>query len=113
MELECIEQFNDIAILTLELPVKFTQTISPVCLPPQGTTDLYDGRLVFAKGWGHTEEGGKASDFLRHVSKRIMHHAECRQIFKPKNYADHMLCAYQPGKGTCQVKDELCLTLIK
>ena len=56
MELECIEQFNDIAILTLELPVKFTQTISPVCLPPQGTTDLYDGRLVFAKGLRKKEE---------------------------------------------------------
>ena len=103
MELECIEQFNDIAILTLELPVKFTQTISPVCLPPQGTTDLYDGRLVFAKGWGLTEEKGKSSDFLRHVSKRIVSHEKCRQIFKAKHYPDHMMCAYERGKGICQV----------
>ncbi|XP_046648404.1 trypsin-1-like [Daphnia pulicaria] len=94
--------FNDIAILTLEHPVKFSASISLVCLPAQGSTYMYDGRLAFAKGWGHTKEDGKASDFLRHVTKRILNQSKCRQIYKFNEYQDHMLCAYEPGKGTCQ-----------
>ncbi|XP_046643346.1 trypsin-1-like isoform X1 [Daphnia pulicaria] len=94
--------FNDIAILTLENPVKFTKTISSVCLPPQGSNDQYEGRLVFAKGWGRTKEGGKGSDFLRHISKRILNQSKCRQIYNYRPYPSHMMCAYEPGKGTCQ-----------
>jgi hypothetical protein len=59
--------------------------------------------LHYAKGWGDTEEDVIASDFLRHVTKRILNQSKCRQIYKFNEYQDHMLCAYEPGKGTCQV----------
>ncbi|EFX78208.1 hypothetical protein DAPPUDRAFT_320718 [Daphnia pulex] len=94
--------FNDIAILTLEHPVKFSASISPVCLPPDGSADSYDGRLVYAKGWGHTKEKGTASDFLRHVTKIVVPTETCQRVFKSFEYQDHMMCAYEHGKGTCQ-----------
>jgi hypothetical protein len=74
---------------------------------------MYDGRLAFAKGWGHTKEDGIASDFLRHVTKRILNQSKCRQIYKFNEYQDHMLCAYEPGKGTCQVFSTQWVTKFK
>jgi hypothetical protein len=85
--------------------VKFTESISPVCLPPDGSADSYDGREVYAKGWGHTQEKGTASDFLRHVTKIVVPTETCRRVFKSFEYQDHMMCAYEPGKGTCQVSE--------
>jgi hypothetical protein len=29
----------------------------------------------------------------------------CRRIFKSFEYQDHMMCAYEHGKGTCQVSE--------
>jgi secreted trypsin-like serine protease len=59
---------------------------------------------VYAKGWGHTQEKGTASDFLRHVTKKVVPTETCRRVFKSFEYQDHMMCAYEHGKGTCQVR---------
>jgi hypothetical protein len=60
---------------------------------------------MYAKGWGHTEEDGIASDFLRRVTKIVIPTEICWFILKSYEYQDHMLCAYEPGKGTCQVSE--------
>lgn len=51
-----IETFNnDVALLKLDKPVQFTQTVSPICLPQSSVMD-YAGRTAVATGWGRLKE---------------------------------------------------------
>ncbi|XP_059351746.1 proclotting enzyme-like [Daphnia carinata] len=102
-EFDSISHFNDIAILTMETSVVFTSTISPVCLPPNGSSDQYFNRIAIAQGWGRTQEKGKNSDFLRHVGIRIISNTLCRKSYMEEGkIADHMLCTWLSGKDACQ-----------
>ena len=49
---------NDISILRMEEPVRFTDYIRPVCLPPAGA-EIKDGRLCTVIGWGQLYETGR------------------------------------------------------
>lgn len=46
---------NDISILRMEEPVRFTDFIRPICLPPP-TDDIRNGRLCTVIGWGRLDE---------------------------------------------------------
>lgn len=48
-------QYNDIAILTLDSPVTYSQTIRSVCLP-QGTQARFEGVTATVIGWGSLRE---------------------------------------------------------
>lgn len=59
-------QYNDVAILTMDRPVEFTQNIRPICLPT-GQSD-YTGKVATVIGWGSLRESKiplkrKTSDF--------------------------------------------------
>ncbi len=90
------------AILTLESPVEFTETISPVCLAPKCMNVKFVGRSVMAMGWGDTKENGTVSNFLRSASFDVISNAKCSEHYDLEN---HMFCAYKEGKDTCQVSD--------
>ena len=71
---------NDIALVKLKQPVKFTPFVRPVCLPEKDEQDLIiPGERGIAAGWGgtkHVEAGKKAkigdlSDVLKHSSFQI------------------------------------------
>ena len=47
--------YNDVAILTLEQPVEFTETIRPICLPTGAK--LYSDQMGTVIGWGSLREG--------------------------------------------------------
>ncbi|EFX87139.1 hypothetical protein DAPPUDRAFT_307160 [Daphnia pulex] len=91
---------NDMAILTLESPVEFTETISPVCLPQKCMNVKFVGRSVMAMGWGDTKENGNHSDFLRSASFDVISKAKCSRHYD--DLADHMFCTYKEGQDTCQ-----------
>lgn len=126
-------QYNDVAILTLESPVFFTQTISPVCLPPSGSNDQYTDKDAAVIGWGALKEGKhsmktrilkwshifdekKIYDFivgggqpsvLQQVTVQIITNAKCKSSYgsdAPGGIVDHMLCAAYPGKDSCSVR---------
>ena len=48
------KQQIDVAILTLEEPVTFSDKIQPICLPSGG--DLYEGKSALLAGWGGIED---------------------------------------------------------
>ncbi|XP_032782335.2 trypsin-2 isoform X1 [Daphnia magna] len=92
---------NDIAILTLESPVEYTDTIQPICLSP--TCLVTDGMETIGMGWGHTKYEGKASEYLRHAVIPVVSNEECQAIYgKKDNIIDTMLCAYGGEQDTCQ-----------
>ncbi|XP_053201191.1 clotting factor G beta subunit-like [Panonychus citri] len=69
---------NDFAILTLSKPVKFTQQISPVCLPKSeaGLSNLT------VSGWGTTGPHSSASDTLLEVDVSYLTRNQCNDIKK-------------------------------
>ncbi|XP_015787175.1 serine protease 48-like [Tetranychus urticae] len=69
---------NDFAILTLSKPVKFTQTIAPVCLP-NNESDL---TKLTVSGWGLTSANAKSSDDLLEVEVDFMDKEECNDAKK-------------------------------
>lgn len=49
-------KYNDIALITMDSPVQFTNNVSPVCLyDDQGVN--HDGREAVAIGWGNLADG--------------------------------------------------------
>ncbi|KAI9553937.1 hypothetical protein GHT06_019208 [Daphnia sinensis] len=94
---------NDIAILTLESPVTFTSSISPVCLPPPGSNDKYVNQTAAIIGWGSTQRGGKKAAVLQQAAVRILDNAQCKKQYQAENeIVDHMLCAAAPMTDSCQ-----------
>lgn len=96
--------YNDIAILTLESPVFFTQSISPVCLPSAGSTVQYTNKEAAVIGWGALKEGGSQPSVLQQVTVQIITNQKCKSDYgsdAPGGIVDHMLCAAYPGKDSC------------
>lgn len=57
--------YNDIALLTLNEPVSFTEQIRPICLP--SGSQLYSGKIATVIGWGSLRESKK----LKKKKKKI------------------------------------------
>ncbi|EFX87135.1 hypothetical protein DAPPUDRAFT_43928, partial [Daphnia pulex] len=91
---------NDLAILTLDVPVTYTDKVSPICLVPS----CFDGadQTVTAMGWGHTTDGGQNSHVLRHTDLTVVNNEQCKIAVQNKYLADSALCAYAEGRDTCQ-----------
>ena len=48
----------------MESPVFFTSTVSPVCLPPAGSNDLYTDKDAAVIGWGALKEGNSGNSIV-------------------------------------------------
>lgn len=94
---------NDIALLKLDAPVTFTDTIRPVCLPTRYVNTDLDGQTAVITGWGTTSYGGQVSDPLLQVSVKVLSTEHCRQFPAiGSKITDNMFCTYEDGKDACQ-----------
>ncbi|KAK9890287.1 hypothetical protein WA026_010390 [Henosepilachna vigintioctopunctata] len=94
--------YNDIAILTLDSPVTFTEQIRPICLPSTGSE--YAGKTATVIGWGSLRESGPQPSVLQEVNIPIWRNNECRQKYghaAPGGIVEHMLCAGQAARDSC------------
>ncbi|XP_046643311.1 venom serine protease-like isoform X2 [Daphnia pulicaria] len=91
---------NDIAVLTLDSPVKYTKKVAPVCLVPK----CFDSNelSVFVMGWGNTETGGSNSDVLRHAFMQVVDNKQCKIDLEDNKLSNNVLCAYSEGQDACQ-----------
>lgn len=90
----------DIAILELETPLQFSESVSTIKLPEP--KELEDGVLVNVTGYGATE--GKREQQLQVVQLRIVSREKCREI--NRKIGDDEICAAllgTSGKGPCKV----------
>lgn len=96
---------KDIALVKLQFPLTFSDTVRPICLP------FFDEELppatpLWVVGWGFTEEGGgKMSDTLLQASVQVIDHTRCNaEDAYQGEVTETMLCAGIPGGGvdTCQ-----------
>ncbi|XP_042237759.1 mucin-5AC-like isoform X2 [Homarus americanus] len=97
---------NDISLLRVDEPVKFTDYVRPVCLPPPGSP-VRHGRLCTLVGWGQLFEVGKIfPDTLQEVQVPLISTSECRKrtVFIPLyRITEDMFCAGydRGGRDAC------------
>jgi transmembrane serine protease 3 len=98
---------NDIAIIKLAKPIKFTSAVQPACLPSPGEVvgENIEGTVA---GWGLTREGGyDTSSILLQVGVPTIGGRQCAESYRSQGIAidnSAMLCAgyKQGGKDACQ-----------
>ncbi|TRY94900.1 hypothetical protein DNTS_023642 [Danionella cerebrum] len=92
----------DIALMELESPITYSETIRPVCLPT--ATDTYPtGGTVTITGWGATREGGSGAQVLQKAQVRIINSTVCDQLMNGQ-ISSRMMCAgvLSGGVDACQ-----------
>ncbi|XP_050541929.1 chymotrypsinogen 2-like [Daktulosphaira vitifoliae] len=94
--------YNDIAILTLDKPVKFSKEVHPICLPQSKSS--YIGKQATVIGWGSLKESGPQPAILQEVNVPVWTNQECRQRYgeaAPGGIVEHFLCAGKATKDSC------------
>uniref|UniRef100_A0A0P5QYI9 Clip-domain serine protease n=1 Tax=Daphnia magna TaxID=35525 RepID=A0A0P5QYI9_9CRUS len=95
--------YNDIALVTMDSPVQYSNILSPVCLYDDVGVN-HDGKEAVAIGWGNIRDGGPRAETLQKVSLQIKSQQDCRQNFgtrAPGGIVDHFICATAPRKDSC------------
>ncbi|KYN22990.1 Mite allergen Der p 3 [Trachymyrmex cornetzi] len=99
---------NDIALLRLQKPLKFSSRICPVDLPKQNQT-VKEGSIAEVSGFGIISSEGEESDgHLYVVDNIITNQAYCRELYDTAaniTIQDSHICANDPTiqKGACVV----------
>lgn len=73
---------NDIALITLTQPVRLTEAVRPVCLPPVDLK-LTDGQRVSMAGWGYLQfRGDETPDVLQEVPLQLANVRQCERAYR-------------------------------
>ena len=72
---------NDIAVLTLSTPLKFTGVVRPACLPSHDLR-LKPGRRLTIAGFGRLSYGGRSSKHLMKAKVEFHPIEKCLEIFE-------------------------------
>ncbi|CAK1589579.1 unnamed protein product [Parnassius mnemosyne] len=95
---------NDIALMWLSIPLKFSASVAPIRMVEQGE-EIKDGDMTIITGWGNLREGGGYPLSLQMVSLPIVNPSLCKKAYdKIYVITPAMLCAGIPegGKDSCQ-----------
>lgn len=107
--------YNDIAIIRLKTPVRYSKYVRPICLPPNDG-NLYVNERVTLTGWGNVEYGGESSPILQQVQISVISNSQCNARYGdpstvrsnartlPRGIIDSQLCAGDEngGRDACQ-----------
>ncbi|CAF1031738.1 unnamed protein product [Brachionus calyciflorus] len=74
---------NDIALLVLEKPIKYTNKISPICLPSNQDVKLVYNKVLHVAGWGSIHEK---------VTRESIPNSLMQLEIKIMNYFNETLC---------------------
>ncbi|XP_071315858.1 chymotrypsin-like protease CTRL-1 [Trachinotus anak] len=96
------EYDNDICLLKLSTPVRFTDYIGPICLA-SATSTFYNGTDSWVTGWGRLQEFGPTANTLQEVEVPVIGNKEC-QCYNGGFITKNMICAglKAGGKDSCQ-----------
>uniref|UniRef100_A0A8C4HNR2 Peptidase S1 domain-containing protein n=1 Tax=Dicentrarchus labrax TaxID=13489 RepID=A0A8C4HNR2_DICLA len=96
---------NDIALLRLSSPVKFTDYIRPVCLAASDSV-FNNGTDSWVTGWGAVKEGVSLPfpETLQEVEVPVLGNRQCNCLNGVGTVTDNMICAgvLAGGKDSCQ-----------
>ncbi|XP_073833449.1 serine protease SP24D-like [Musca autumnalis] len=88
---------NDIALVKLENPLQFSETIKPISL---ATEDPPEGASVVITGWGNVREGGSKSNDLLYTTLTAVSHEKCNELVG--SASESRIClAHRGVNGAC------------
>ncbi|KAM5297231.1 chymotrypsinogen 2 [Glossophaga mutica] len=91
---------NDITLLKLATPARFSRTVSAVCLPDKAD-DFAAGTLCATTGWGLTKHSNaNTPDKLQQAALPLLSNAKCKKSWGSK-ITDLMVCAGASGVSSC------------
>ncbi|XP_028895431.1 trypsin alpha [Zeugodacus cucurbitae] len=93
---------NDIALILLATPLKFSSTIKPI---PLAVTAPPDGAVAVITGWGTKRSGSQTLPTqLQAVNLEVVSLAKCASnaYGYGEEVTETMICAYTSGKDSCQ-----------
>ncbi|KAG9342957.1 hypothetical protein JZ751_015173, partial [Albula glossodonta] len=79
------QEGQDMALIQLASPVKWTDHIQPICLPDANIL-FPSGTLCYVTGWGHIQEGGSGP--LQEVEVPIIGQASCQSMYQLQPSSD-------------------------
>lgn len=100
---------NDIAIVVLNEPFSISETVQPICLPPQDFN--FDYSRCLASGWGKDIFGkeGLYQAILKKIELPVVPHKECQSSLRRTRlglrfllHRSFMCAGGEPGKDTCK-----------
>lgn len=94
----------DVAILELETPLEFSDSVAPIQLPEEGKT-WPEGTQGFVSGWGYTVESGNTlSDVLKGAKVDLLRKEACQKAVEDLGieFNNRMVCGSAGGKNPCQ-----------
>ncbi|XDV13925.1 hypothetical protein PO909_002223 [Leuciscus waleckii] len=96
---------NDITLLQLASPVKFTDFISPICLASSNSV-FFTQTSSWVTGWGAIHSGTPLPlpQTLQEVDVPIVGNRQCKCLYSVSTITDNMICAglLEGGKDSCQ-----------
>jgi len=94
---------NDICLLKLTAPVKYTDYVSPVCIAEE-TDSVATNTYGYVSGWGTIKAQGVASDKLLQVDIPTIDQSKCKSLYSDAVIDGTMMCGGydQGGKDSCQ-----------
>ncbi|XP_046602863.1 venom protease-like isoform X1 [Neodiprion virginianus] len=107
--------YNDIAVVRLKTPVRYSEYVRPICLPPDDG-NLYENAAVTLTGWGDVKSDGKASPLLHKVEINVISNSQCNDRYRdalktsrniralPRGIIDSQMCAKDRfgGRDACE-----------
>ncbi|CAN8010959.1 unnamed protein product, partial [Ixodes pacificus] len=101
----------DVGVIKLNMPVNFTDTVRPACLPGPGAT-LPKNTTCFSTGWGQTRGTGHSTQ-LKQTRQVVQSFDACEAVrqFQPVMRATNVVCAKDESElsGPCHVSSR-CTT---
>nr|XP_039264722.1 ovochymase-2-like [Styela clava] len=94
---------NDIALLELERPFRFTEYVRPACVPTPDV-EFEVGTKCYATGWGKQQEGSNVvTPTLREAPIPLLSREKCGEIYFTE-FTENMFCAgyLEGGIDACQ-----------
>ncbi|XP_035267505.1 coagulation factor IXa [Anguilla anguilla] len=96
---------NDIALLRLETPIRFSDYALPICLGPKDFTEslVQAGSMATVSGWGRVRFQGAESPVLQKVEVPFVDRTECKDSSSDR-ISHYMFCAgyFEEEKDSCQ-----------
>ncbi|XP_053203897.1 ovochymase-2-like isoform X2 [Panonychus citri] len=96
---------NDIGLIKLTNRVTYSSTVRPACLPSPSSSPAVSGsknQPLIVAGWGYMEQGGLASDVLRHTTVNYVDKSTCRSSYPSSYITDKNFCASTINSDACQ-----------
>ncbi|KAG4068142.1 hypothetical protein HA402_001567 [Bradysia odoriphaga] len=92
---------NDVAVLTLALPILYNQYVQPISL---STSSPSSGETLTLSGWGLTSYPGSVPNDLQYINLRTLDLQTCAQSLQGANpISNGHVCTTSPaGQGACQ-----------